>query len=157
MDAEGDGESEKEHQERLQRKRSSLELAMSYGDIGMLSVGKLGLYIVNAALVVTQFSACVNYFIFIGDTVARVFATHNETSLMSLLNSSSKQNSTHITYKMVSMAPNYVLLMLIPFPAFLLQTFVRNIRSLGPLSTIGNACVLFGCFSVLGFIFHGKC
>ena len=52
-------------------------------------------------------------------------------------------------------APNVIYLMLIPFPFFLLQTYVRNLRNLGPLSSVANACVVLGFFSILVFIIKG--
>lgn len=139
---------------KLRERRVFLEKTMTYGDIGRLSMGKWGNYIVNAALILTQFSFCINYFIFIGDTITRMFPSKNETrehhgnSSSSLLTMSKQAEHNS--------APNVVFLMLIPFPFFVLQTYVRNIRSLGPLSTIANVCVFLGFFSILGYMLHGK-
>ncbi|XP_033743181.1 uncharacterized protein LOC117329364 [Pecten maximus] len=46
---------------------------MSYGDIGRLSFGKSGLFLVNLFIGTTQFCFCVAYFIFIGNTIHKLF------------------------------------------------------------------------------------
>lgn len=46
---------------------------MSYGDVGWSAFGKTGLYLVNFFIAVTQFGFCVGYFIFIGNTLHRLF------------------------------------------------------------------------------------
>ncbi|XP_028406582.1 amino acid transporter AVT3B-like [Dendronephthya gigantea] len=141
-------------EERKKRKRSNLEFTISYGDLGRIAMGRWGSLIVNAALIVTQFSFCVNYFIFIGDTLTRVWplANKNHTSkptlnATSLLGASPSEKHPS--------APSAIYLMMIPFPFFLLQTYVRNMRNLGPLSSVANACVFLGFFSILGFILNG--
>lgn len=134
-------------------KRKALELSMTYGDIGRFSLGKMGSYVVNTALIVTQFGFCVNYFIFMGDTITRMFPKVNETH-RSNNNSSSVLGTTKENHEG---APNVIFLMLIPFPFFMLQTYVRKVRSLGPLSAVANTCVFLGFFSILGFILNGRC
>ena len=42
--------------------------------------------------------------------------------------------------------PNVILFMLRPFPIFLLQSFVRKVRNLGPQGGIANLCVFFLIF-----------
>lgn len=49
---------------------------MSYGDIGRLSFGRAGTFIVNLCIVLTQFGFCVAYFIFIGNTLYSMFPYH---------------------------------------------------------------------------------
>ncbi|XP_021358618.1 uncharacterized protein LOC110453783 isoform X2 [Mizuhopecten yessoensis] len=46
---------------------------MSYGDVGRLSFGKSGLFVVNLFIGTTQFCFCVAYFIFIGNTIHKLF------------------------------------------------------------------------------------
>lgn len=46
---------------------------MSYGDIGQISMGKVGRIIVNFCIAMTQFCFCVNYSIFLGNTVYSLF------------------------------------------------------------------------------------
>ncbi|XP_060076775.1 neutral amino acid uniporter 4-like [Ylistrum balloti] len=46
---------------------------MSYGDIGRLCFGKKGLLLVNLFIGTTQFCFCVAYFIFIGNTIHKLF------------------------------------------------------------------------------------
>ncbi|XP_061169104.1 uncharacterized protein LOC133178388, partial [Saccostrea echinata] len=46
---------------------------MSYGDIGQISMGKIGRIIVNICIGVTQFCFCVGYSIFLGNTIFSLF------------------------------------------------------------------------------------
>lgn len=46
---------------------------MSYGDVGNLAFGSVGVGIVNFCIGLTQFGFCVNYFIFIGNTIHSLF------------------------------------------------------------------------------------
>ncbi|KAL5019384.1 hypothetical protein ScPMuIL_005106 [Solemya velum] len=46
---------------------------MSYGDVGRISIGNIGLVIVNICIAITQFGFCVAYFIFIGNTIYSLF------------------------------------------------------------------------------------
>lgn len=46
---------------------------MSYGDVGKLAFGSVGVGIVNFCIGLTQFGFCVNYFIFIGNTIHSLF------------------------------------------------------------------------------------
>lgn len=128
-------------------KRNILEKTMTYGDMGNLTMGKLGSCIVNTALIITQFGICINYFIFMGDTITKIFPRAiNRTDNSSSLLTENKQKSV----------PSFVLLMLIPFPMFLLLTFIRKMRNIGPFSAIAGVCVFLGFFSILGFILNGK-
>lgn len=45
----------------------------SYGDVGQLAFGSIGVGVVNFCIALTQFGFCVNYFIFIGNTVHSLF------------------------------------------------------------------------------------
>ncbi|XP_053391552.1 uncharacterized protein LOC123563758 isoform X2 [Mercenaria mercenaria] len=49
---------------------------MSYGDVGNLAYGSIGVGIVNFCIGLTQFGFCVNYFIFIGNTLHSLFPVH---------------------------------------------------------------------------------
>ncbi|KAL4240014.1 hypothetical protein ACF0H5_000809 [Mactra antiquata] len=49
---------------------------MSYGDVGKLAFGGIGVAVVNFCIALTQFGFCVNYFIFIGNTVHALFPIH---------------------------------------------------------------------------------
>lgn len=49
---------------------------MSYGDIGQISMGKVGRIIVNFCIAMTQFCFCVNYSIFLGNTVYSLFPSN---------------------------------------------------------------------------------
>ena len=137
------------------KQRQNLELAITYGDLGRITMGKWGSRLVNAALIVTQFSFCVNYFIFMGDTITRMFPLADKNSTNTSENNSTFLRSSASSSHKHQGAPNVIFLMLIPFPFFLLQTFVRKVRSLGPMSAIANACVFFGFFFILAFILKG--
>ena len=156
-----DGESEeyRKLEKRKLKQRRNLEMTVTYGDLGHIAMGKWGSRIVNAALIITQFSFCVNYFIFMGDTITRMFPIADKSNQTvtpspmpnsSALFGASKAESKH------QGAPDVIYLMLIPFPFFLLQTYVRKVRNLGPLSAIANACVFVGFFFILGFIIKGR-
>ncbi|XP_028406584.1 amino acid transporter AVT3B-like [Dendronephthya gigantea] len=150
---EGSSDQYQKLEKRKTKQRSNLESTVSYGDLGRIAMGRWGSRIVITSLIVTQFSACVNYFTFIGETIMRMWPPiNNHTSkstpnATALLGASPSENHPS--------APDIIYLMLIPLPIFLLQTYVRKVRSLGPLSSIANACVFFGFFSILGFILHG--
>ena len=156
-----DGESEEFRKLEKQKKKQkhNLEMTLTYGDLGRIAMGKWGSRIVNTALIITQFSFCVNYFIFMGDTITRMFPvadksnnteTPTPTPSSTALLGSSKSVSKH------KGAPDVIFLMLIPFPFFLLQTYVRKVRHLGPLSVIANCCVFLGFFCILGFVIKGR-
>ncbi|XP_071106684.1 uncharacterized protein [Haliotis cracherodii] len=49
---------------------------LSYGDVGNISYGRFGLYIVNFCIFITQFGFCIGYFIFIGNTIQAMFPFH---------------------------------------------------------------------------------
>ena len=151
-----DEETAENNQVEKQKKqqRRDLELAMTYGDLGRIAMGRWGGRIVNMALIITQFSFCVNYFIFMGDTITRMFPTVDKNHTHTPTPNSTTLRQSHHEGKRQG-APDPIFLMLIPFPFFLLQTYVRKIRHLGPLSAIANACVFLGFFSVLGFIIKG--
>ena len=152
-----DGETAQYNEVEKQKKkqRRHLELAMTYGDLGRIAMGRWGSRIVNMALIITQFSFCVNYFIFMGDTITRMFPPVDKNHTHPPPSNSTKLRQSHHVGKHQG-APETIFLMLIPFPFFLLQTYVRKIRHLGPLSAIANACVFLGFFSVLGFIIKGR-
>jgi hypothetical protein len=135
------------------KQRRNLELAMTYGDLGQIALGQWGSRIINTALIITQFSFCVDIFIFMGNTISRMFPVSNVNQTHTAENSSALLTSSRMNHEG---APNAIFLILIPFPIVLLQTYVRNIRSLGPLSAIANACIILGFFSIFGFIFKGK-
>jgi proton-coupled amino acid transporter len=138
------------------KQRHNLELAITYGDLGRIAMGVWGSRVVNMALILTQFSFCVNYFIFMGDTITRMFppvAVEKNNTVTPTPNSTALFQRNHAGKHQG--APSTIYLMLIPFPFFLLQTYVRKIRHLGPLSGIANTCVFLGFFSILGFIIKG--
>lgn len=55
----------------------------------------------------------------------------------------------------VSIAPLFVLLVLIPLPFLALMAYVRSIRKLGPISGIANVTLLAGFLGLLGFLLNG--
>ena len=152
-----DGESQEYHKVEKQKmkQRRNLEMAITYGDLGRIAMGQWGSRIVNAALILTQFSFCVNYFIFMGDTIPRMFPLKDKNQTHTPAPNSTALLGSSAADKHEG-APNVIFLMLIPFPFYLLQTYVRKIRHLGPLSAIANVCVFLGFFAILGFILKGR-
>ena len=68
-----------EDSEEQQRMRKQLIRGMTYGDVGKIALGPLGLFVVNFCLIFTQFGFCINYFIFVGNTIQAIFPETNIT------------------------------------------------------------------------------
>ena len=160
----------------------TIEKSMSYGDIARLTLGKWGIWITNFSLLITQFGFCTNYFIFIGNTIQRMFPYHNATAADS--NSSSTSTSSPLFTETTQFlngttqyvtettpgfsnwsyiadngadttAPRYELLMLIPFPIFLGFAYLRKIRQLGSSSLIANGSMFVAYAAVMYYILKG--
>lgn len=151
----------------------SIEKSLSYGDISRLALGKWGTWITNISLIVTQLGFCINYFIFIGNTIQRMFPFTNTTVLpasdvgpaeLPLSNADWTMADTTQTANWTSVvnnaayttAPSYQLLMLIPLPLFIAFALLRKIRQLGSSSIIANGSVLTAYIVVMYYILKGK-
>ncbi|XP_050393949.2 uncharacterized protein LOC126811930 [Patella vulgata] len=53
--------------------KAKMKRSLTYGDVGQIALGNIGLYIVNACILLTQFGFCVGYFILIGNTIYSMF------------------------------------------------------------------------------------
>ncbi|XP_071483203.1 proton-coupled amino acid transporter 1-like [Diadema antillarum] len=139
----------------------SIEKSLSYGDVARLSLGKWGIWLTNFSLVLTQFGFCTNYFVFIGNTVERMFpfvnATISDWTNVSTTPLPFAETATepfsNLSYiientALQSTAPPYQILMLIPFPIFIAFAYLRSIRQLGSSSIIANLSV-FVAYSVV--------
>ncbi|XP_071476747.1 proton-coupled amino acid transporter 1-like [Diadema antillarum] len=138
----------------------SIEKSLSYGDVARLSLGKWGIWLTNFSLVLTQFGFCTNYFVFIGNTVERMFPfvnatisdwTNVSTTPLPFVETATEPFS-NLSYientALQSTAPPYQILMLIPFPIFIAFAYLRSIRQLGSSSIIANLSV-FVAYSVV--------
>lgn len=54
-----------------------LKHCLNFGDLGWLCFGKVGVAVVNAGIIMTQFGFCVGYCIFIGNTIFSMFPLYN--------------------------------------------------------------------------------
>ena len=160
-----------------QRIEESVEKNMRYGDIARVAFGRWGIVIVNITLITTQFGFCVGYFIFMGNTMAGMFpmkwnapavmnASAKTNSLSSQLHMNKTpdvqvQNSSSMFLPMMgkSTAPMFVLLLLIPLVPIVLMSFIRDVRKLGPVSSLANVAILGTFFAVFGYMLSGmyKC
>ncbi|KAI8483027.1 hypothetical protein Bbelb_391830 [Branchiostoma belcheri] len=57
----------------------------------------------------------------------------------------------------VTTAPAFPLILLIPYPMFVFFSYLRSVRSLGPISVLANLSILAGFISVLVYMLIGKC
>ncbi|XP_071793223.1 proton-coupled amino acid transporter 1-like isoform X1 [Asterias amurensis] len=154
---------------------TTLEKRLSYGDTASLSLGKVGIILVNVSLVVTQFGFCVNYFIFLGNTFQKMFPYHlpyiavdnssttwttplpstvhltTDKVALSITNSSSPLVNI-LPYSFVSQSPGYNILVLLPLPIFILFGYLRSIRQLGPASVFANLSSLVGYVAMMVYI-----
>jgi len=97
----------------------------TYGDIGRFVGGRPVEYMVNGALMITQFGYCVGYLIFMSQTIHDVLQRTNPATWM------------------------YVLF---PVPILLGIAMLKSIRSLGPFSILANAALLTGFVAVVVYI-----
>ena len=97
----------------------------TYGDIAKFVGGKPLEYLINVALMLTQFGYCVGYLIFISQTVHDLLR---------------KVNDPVWPY------------VFIPVPLLLTTAMLRSIRSLGPFSVLANAALLTGFVAVVFYI-----
>ena len=53
--------------------QEEVESTITYGDVGLESMGVWGLRLVNIALLISQLGFCINYVIFLGNTLGTLF------------------------------------------------------------------------------------
>lgn len=141
-------------EEELQEIRDVTDKKIMYGDIGRISLGKLGVVLVEVSLLATQFGFCIGYLIFMGNTIASLFPVKQLPKL--IVNSSMAHNSTDFHLETKSMAPPFAIVVLIPLLPLILMAFIRRVRKLGPVSFISNISLLIAFTSVLGYMLSGK-
>jgi solute carrier family 36 (proton-coupled amino acid transporter) len=103
--------------------REQLDQQVQFGDIGQVTFGRPGLWLVNAALVFTQFGFCVMYLIFLATTLAALLP-----SLPDLL------------------------VLVLPLVVLIPCSLVRNVRALAPISILADIATLSGFASALVYI-----
>ncbi|KAH9498872.1 hypothetical protein Btru_004913 [Bulinus truncatus] len=137
---------------------------LTYGDIGKLTFGSCGLFIVNACIFFTQFGFCIAYFIFIGNTIYSLFPTENST--VTIINNGDLDTSLSISqpsmpiyniskYINISTSPDLRWLVLTPVPLFIGFALIRDIRHLGVISVCANLSILVGGIVTLAYITIG--
>lgn len=160
--------------EEMEKVKETIEKEMTLGDIGKIAVGPWGLRLVNTALIITQLGFCVAYFIFMGNTIAEMFPfKYKSETVIPVINTtlSEPTSATRMTHSSAAginsstmvpplhstkTAPQFFLLVLIPFPFLIAMAFVRSIRKLGPISGVANVTLLAGFFGLLAFLLKGK-
>eukprot|EP00795_Rhopilema_esculentum_P009070 gene9070-16722_t len=83
----------------IERQEKILGRTLSFGQIGKISMGRLGTFLVNTSILITQFGFCVGYFIFLGNTTRSVVYEflHYQSIGWSNVNNSIPANSTIFT------------------------------------------------------------
>lgn len=126
--------------------RNTVEKRMFFGEIGRIALGKKGVFLVNAALLATQYGFCIGYFIFLGNTITSMFPTPHYSSI-----STNTTAKSHVNYH----PPAFALLILVPLIPLILFSYIRSIRKLGPVSFVANVALLVAFVSVVGYMLSG--
>ena len=85
----------------VEKEREHLGRTLSFGKIGKVSMGRLGVALVNTSILITQFGFCVGYFIFLGNTMRSVFYDllhYKETKMTNLTHSLPIKNTSDWTH-----------------------------------------------------------
>ena len=127
--------------------RNTVEKRMFFGEIGRIALGKKGVFLVNAALLTTQYGFCIGYFIFLGNTITSMFPPPHNFS-----NDTNTTAKSHGNYH----PPAFALLILVPLIPLILFSYIRSIRKLGPVSFAANVALLVAFVSVVGYMLSGK-
>jgi len=107
--------------------RERLDQQLQYGDVGQVAFGAVGLWIVNVALVFTQFGFCVIYMIFMSNTLGNLLPASWPPAALTLL----------------------------PLPVVMACALVRNVRALAPVSILADITTLLGFVAVLVYMLRG--
>eukprot|EP00730_Choanoeca_flexa_P016661 TRINITY_DN7924_c0_g1_i2.p1 TRINITY_DN7924_c0_g1~~TRINITY_DN7924_c0_g1_i2.p1 ORF type:complete len:574 (+),score=115.55 TRINITY_DN7924_c0_g1_i2:51-1772(+) len=95
---------------------------MSYADVAAITMGKVGVYLVNFALLITQFGFVLVYILFIADHLNELSAKYSVTS--------------------------YALMVL---PAAIVITWIRDFKTIAPTSIVATLCLLFSFIAIFAF------
>ncbi|PAA60347.1 hypothetical protein BOX15_Mlig019753g1 [Macrostomum lignano] len=144
------------------RQTDALHRIVTLGDIAKFTYGRPGLWLVNASLFITQFGFCINYFIFIGNTLHQVLSLgRNDTDTVAFQaydyhTQAEQQNSDldGFTETPTWSVPPLWLLVCAPLPLFLGFALIRNIRSMGSVSVVANISICAGVVAVLAVMLH---
>lgn len=131
--------------------RIELEKTVGYGDLAHHVLGEAGYHIVQAAVFITQYLTCVQYFIFIGNSIYTIFPLHHEHHS----NSTANHSIPLPTEPGISTAPDLRLLILTPFPIILTLILIQRIRLLAPFSIIASSLLMVGAISVFVYLCKG--
>ena len=166
----------------MERLEEKAEKAISYPDVGRYACGRWAQNLCSMALLLTEFGFALNYFVFIGNTVnalvqAMSAAPSNTTAATLTTLPTSGPNATTMgvtsSYLVSTMDPNstspttapassfdinptYLLIIAAQIPIQIGFSLVRDVRSLGPLSTISNFAILVGYVALLSFFYIGE-
>jgi hypothetical protein len=151
------------------RLRERLQLSVTYGDLGQRVYGSWCFHLIQFAVWFTQFTTCISYCIFIGNTVYEMFplrdavvpinGSHvglNFKDLSSVLDNElflSNGNSTDIHS---STAPDLRVIVVWCVPVFIATSLVRKMRYLAPLSFVATVALVLGIVAVLAFVTSGN-
>ncbi|CAD5113387.1 DgyrCDS2560 [Dimorphilus gyrociliatus] len=127
--------------------RIKLERTVGYGDLAHHVLGEMGYHVVQASVFITQYLTCVQYFIFLGNSIHKMFPVDHH--------SNSTINHTLPTAEPISTAPNLKLLILIPLPIILLLILIQRIRLLSPFSAIASSLLVIGALGVFVYVCKG--
>ncbi|CAL1529003.1 unnamed protein product [Lymnaea stagnalis] len=164
----------------LKKSQDQMVRHLTYGDVGKIAYGSVGLFLVNACLLLTQFGFCVNYFIFIGNTIYTLFPSenttknYNDSTIVNEQITAENFKSQHIDlnislsalpaylpmynvseYVITSTSPDLRLLVLTPIPVFVGFAFLRDVRHLGFVSVGANVSIFIGSLVTLVYIIVG--
>ena len=83
----------------IEKQEKILGRTLSFGQIGRVSMGTLGIFLVDTSIVITQFGFCIGYFIFLGNTMRSVVFAFLQYQHVGFTNTSNSFpiNSTNFT------------------------------------------------------------
>ena len=141
--------------------RLHLQANLDYTDLGRLTFGRWGAFLVSTCLVITQLGFCVGYFVFIGNAFDSLVAPApiappapplNVTSRLSMVMAPGlSPDDSPLPPESSSLA----LLVLAPFPLLAAFTMFRDVRQMAPLSIMANIVILGGLLGVLFYVISG--
>ncbi len=159
-----------------ERFRDSLMRHLDYPDIGRVVFGKVGAAVVKIFLFFTQCGFCINYHIFLGNTLYDILysssqspnntavtdvplldPTHGyDTSTVALRNWTSGADLQSVEKTSSSWKPSLELLVLYPLPLFLVFVLLRKVRNMAPINMTANSAAFIAYFLIMGYIISGE-
>ncbi|EDQ90898.1 uncharacterized protein MONBRDRAFT_1039, partial [Monosiga brevicollis MX1] len=111
---------------------------LSYADVR--TIGRYGIYLVNFALLITQFGFCLVYILFIADHLNEL-----DPAPLSLVLGLSFGLPTPLASSIS--VPAYALIVL---PGAILLTWIRDFRTIAPTSIVATLCLIFSFIVIFG-------